>query len=71
MKNVVICRPYQSLLGYKMNNYLMGETYIACGEKKREVHTSFWWGNLKEGDRLKNINLYPLHINVKLKKGTG
>jgi hypothetical protein len=38
---------------------------------KREVHTRFWWGNVKEGDRLKNMNLYPLHIKVKLKKETG
>jgi hypothetical protein len=44
----VICWPYQSLLGYKVNNYLMGETYIAYGEKRR-----LWWRNLKKGIRLK------------------
>ena len=26
----------------------------ACGTYGGEVYTGFWWGNLKEGDHLKN-----------------
>jgi hypothetical protein len=31
----------------------MGGTYSTYGGK-REMHTGFWWGNLREGDHLRD-----------------
>jgi hypothetical protein len=30
--------------------------YVLLRERK-ELHTKFWWGNFKEGDRLEGIGL--------------
>ena len=41
MKNFVICRPYQNLLGYKMSNYVMGET-SRMGKRELQRDSKRW-----------------------------
>jgi hypothetical protein len=42
-------------LGDKINQTKMGR---ACSKYGRaEVHTGFWWGNLREGDHLKDSSI--------------
>jgi hypothetical protein len=33
----------------------MGRAYSMYGEKRGELYTGFWWGNLREGDHLEDL----------------
>ena len=44
-------------LGDQIKNIGMGSECSMFGEEEGEVHTGFWWGNLKERDHLEHLGL--------------
>jgi len=51
MRSLMICTPHQILFGDQIEKNEMGRTCSTYGGRG-EVHTGFWWGNLREGDHL-------------------
>ena len=53
MKGFPICTPHQYYLGDQTKK---NETYGRCSTcgGRGEVHTGFWWGDLREGDHLED-----------------
>ena len=47
MRNFEICTPHQMLLRYHIAELEVGGACSTCG-RRREMHTGFWWGNLKD-----------------------
>ena len=37
----------------------------------REVHTEFWWGHLKEGDHLEDLDMHGKMIQKRILKESG
>jgi len=60
MWSFIICSPYQITFGLSNEGELDGrDKRNLCG--RREIHTAFWWENLK-----KIINLEDLHIGMRM-----
>jgi hypothetical protein len=53
MRSVVICTAHQ--IKEEWNGYGMWHVW-----GRREMHAGFWWGNLKEIERLEDLGLYEM-----------
>ena len=52
----ILCIPHQILFGvFKSKSLRLGVHVENMG--RGEVHTGFWWGNLRDENRLKNLGV--------------
>jgi hypothetical protein len=61
MRRFMICTAHKTLFGLSAQFKWHGQSmWHVCGTE--EVHTEFWWGNLREGDYLEDLGLCGIII---------